>query len=294
MNQLWEDTIVTALRDAQWLRCGRRIPKSAFPSGFVKLDGNAESALGDVVYSSEERYFIFEVKALRSDIVSEWDRSDAKSPKMVYQCLANYWSRLEDLSSIIDKNEEEQRVYSKILWFFKMSLAGHHFIYWDAWKDGHGQECGEIVVESYVAACVDLFDEKKTTSPRQYLKPWPASYFGFTWGGESNRLTSEVVSLDEALDSDVKICFSQDGGLSGRRVGLTIKELQTYVNTLVGNGEEQEGIFAVVMSDTGSFYRVVGSTKHLAKIMVPSSVRISPRRSRKPQASGRRAKPSAP
>ncbi|WP_146096096.1 hypothetical protein [Xanthomonas arboricola] len=37
--KLWEDTVVTALRDAQWMNCkGYALPQT-FPPGFVKLDG---------------------------------------------------------------------------------------------------------------------------------------------------------------------------------------------------------------------------------------------------------------
>ncbi|MBV6808838.1 hypothetical protein KWH19_03135 [Xanthomonas campestris pv. pennamericanum] len=284
MTRLWEDTVVTALRDAQWLRCARwKSPATAFPPGFVKLDGNAESAIGDVVYSSGERYFIFEVKARRSGIRDEWVGTDDKRPKLAYRSLAAYWNRLEDLSSSNEKGRQKER--SNLLGFFNLSLAGHHFVYWDEWEDDGRELVGEIVVEPYVVACAALFDEKDENLPWQYLNPWPGSYFGFTWGEDGvNGLTSEVVSLDDALDSEVNICFSEDGRLRGRKVGLTINELQFYVNHLIGEDEEEEGIFAVVMSDTGSFYRVVGSTRHLAEVMIPSSPRMSPRRQHTPGA----------
>ncbi|MCE4308368.1 hypothetical protein LYZ89_17895 [Xanthomonas hortorum pv. vitians] len=280
MTKLWEDTIVTALRDAQWLRCpSGKIPRSTFPPGFVKLDGSAESALGDVIYATNERYYIFEVKARRSGIKDEW--KDSRGPKVAYKSLAEHWSKLEELSSVEDKNEKQLDLQHSLLNFFRLSLAGHHFVYWDDWVDGDGREGGEIVVESYVAACAGLFDEKKDVSPWQYLKPWPKNYFGFTWGEGADRLVSEVVSLNEALDCEVKICFSEDGGSRDRRMGLNIKELQAYVNSLVGEDEEEEGIFAVVMSNTGSFYRVVGSTRYLSDIMRPGAPATSPRRQRR-------------
>lgn len=295
MTQLWEDTIVTALRDAQWLRCpGRRLPKSAFPPGFVKLDGNAESAIGDVIYSAEERYFIFEVKARRADAKSEWVVAKGNAPKRAYRTLAEYWEALEKLSSLDEKSVNEKEFESNLLMFFKLSLAGHHFVYWDDWVDDCGEEIGEIVVEPYIGACIQLFEEKHDISPWQYLKPWPGTYFGFTWGAGAHRLTSEVISLDEALDSNVNICFFDDGRLPDHKVGLTLYELQRYVNMLVGLDEEDEGIFAVVMSNTGSFYRVVGSTKHLAKIMIPRSAGMSPRRQRTPRGSQRGFVPPVP
>ncbi|MEA0806201.1 hypothetical protein VDQ87_06680 [Xanthomonas campestris pv. campestris] len=281
MTRLWEDTVVTALRDAQWLRCARgRSPATAFPPGFVKLDGNAESAVGDVVYASGERYFVFEVKARRSDIRDEWIGRDDGGPKLAYRSLAHFWNRLEDLSSTDKKVDPAERF--GLLRFFELSLAGHHFAYWDDWEDDDGKLVGEIVVEPYVAACSALFERRHRKPSWKYLRPWPGNYFGFTWNEGANRLTSEVVSLDDALDSEVNICFSEDGCSPGRKVGLTLKELQFYVNNLIGEDEEEEGIFAVVMSDTGSFYRIAGSTRQLAMIMKPSSQRMSPRRQRKP------------
>ncbi len=281
MNKLWEDTIVTALRDAQWLRCPRgKYPGSAFPPGFVKLDGSTESALGDLIYGAGERYYIFEVKARRSGIKDEWKGSSG--PKVVYRALAEYWNELECLSSINDKNDRQLLRQGKLLKFFRISLAGHHFVYWDEWVDGDGRKGGEIVVESYVTACAGLFEGEGEISGCQYLKSWPKNYFGFTWGDGVDRFVSEVVGLNDALDSDVKICFSEDGGSRDRRMGLSINELQAYVDSLVRGGEEEEGIFAVVMSNTGSFYRVVGSTKHLSKIMKPGSPAMSPRRQRQP------------
>ncbi|MBB5876136.1 hypothetical protein [Xanthomonas sp. 3498] len=293
MTRLWEDTVVTALRDAQWLRCARgRSPATAFPPGFVKLDGNAESAVGDVVYASGERYFVFEVKARRSGIRDEWIGRDDARPKLAYRSLAHFWKRLEDLSST-DKNVDRAARF-RLLRFFEFSLAGHHFAYWDEWEDDDGKLVGEIVVEPYVAACSALFDSTDETSPWQYLNPWPRNYFGLTWKEGADRLTSEVVSLDDALDSEVNICFSEDGCSPGRKVGLTLKELQAYVDNLIGGDEEEEGIFAVVMSDTGSFYRIAGSTRELAKIMKPSSPRMSPRRQRKPGATLLGVKTPAP
>lgn len=92
----WEDTVIIALRDLQWSKhvtdCRERIRtwtdapddesaasvgKQALellarqPGILLKLDGNAESASGDVLTNPSERFFLLEVKAGESAIKSE-------------------------------------------------------------------------------------------------------------------------------------------------------------------------------------------------------------------------------
>lgn len=83
----WEDSLIVALRDLQWIRKNRatlyemrRHGKAATdaeraaiqakvkdlpvpPALLAKLDGNAESASGDVLTSVEKRFFLLELKA---------------------------------------------------------------------------------------------------------------------------------------------------------------------------------------------------------------------------------------
>lgn len=58
MARLWEDTLVIALRDRQWLQClaqkrSERHPTRVYPQTLVKLDGNAERDAGDLLFEAD-------------------------------------------------------------------------------------------------------------------------------------------------------------------------------------------------------------------------------------------------
>lgn len=85
MAKLWENTLMTALRDAQWFN---KAPQALFPPFFIKLDGNPESALGDALLDADGgRYFLIEVKATRDQITEEWVKRGRFRPKRAYAKL---------------------------------------------------------------------------------------------------------------------------------------------------------------------------------------------------------------
>lgn len=65
----WEDTLILAFRDMQWLHQIRNSARSSEGSSIVppglmiKLDGNAESTSGDVLAQNEARFFLLEFKS---------------------------------------------------------------------------------------------------------------------------------------------------------------------------------------------------------------------------------------
>ncbi|WP_322024370.1 hypothetical protein [Burkholderia sp. BCC1977] len=125
----WEDSLIVALRDLQWIRKNkavldemRRYGKAmtdadkvairakvddlpAPPALLAKLDGNAESASGDVLTSVEKRFFLLELKASEAALQSE-------KKKFVYACLTS-----------VDPENEEDRL------LLELSRRGHHFLY---------------------------------------------------------------------------------------------------------------------------------------------------------------------
>ncbi|HDR9001882.1 TPA: hypothetical protein QDA99_001432 [Burkholderia vietnamiensis] len=125
----WEDSLIVALRDLQWIRKNkaildemRRYGKAmtdadkvairakvddlpAPPALLAKLDGNAESASGDVLTSIEKRFFLLELKASEAALQSE-------KKKFVYACLTS-----------VDPENEEDRL------LLELSRRGHHFLY---------------------------------------------------------------------------------------------------------------------------------------------------------------------
>ncbi|CAJ9572981.1 hypothetical protein [Burkholderia pseudomallei] len=129
LSQPWEDALIVALRDLQWIRKNkavldeiRRYGKAATdadkaaikeqvgdlpvpPALLAKLDGNAESASGDILTSAEKRFFLLELKASEAGLGSE-------KAKFVYSCL----------ESVDPENEEDRAL-------LELSRRGHHVLY---------------------------------------------------------------------------------------------------------------------------------------------------------------------
>lgn len=72
----WEDALILAFRDMQWLKRiadvkDRESLLAQIPELLIKLDGNAESAAGDVLASQNKRYFLLEFKSGTSGLSAE-------------------------------------------------------------------------------------------------------------------------------------------------------------------------------------------------------------------------------
>lgn len=115
-DRLWEDALILAFRDMQWidrvLRSGLSLEEIAGSPGLMlKLDGNAETAAGDVIASHEERFFLFEFKSNLGHLAKE-------RAKRVY-------ARIRDARAAYNKgtmrNEDEQILRGAVL--------GHYLVF---------------------------------------------------------------------------------------------------------------------------------------------------------------------
>jgi len=243
--------------------------------------------LGDVIYSAEERYYLIEVKGSRAGISSEWRIKDRLNSKLAYKSLSSLWEQLEVLCSG-GRGERAAEDRDTLTRFFLSSFAAHHFAYWDEWENDQ-DKLGEIVLESYVPACARYFAESRDEG-KGFIKPWPGNYFGFLRGMSNDAVASEVVGLSDIFsDRDLKVFISSsDESVQQKlKVGLPLQQFQKYVSYLVEdwNGED-ESIFAVVLSNSGSFFKVIGSTKELKLLMDPKSdLYSSPRKKPAPYSS---------
>ncbi|MDR0280639.1 MAG: hypothetical protein LBJ37_22435 [Paucimonas sp.] len=75
----WEDTLILAFRDMQWIErvsneALNRTELAQTPGLLLKFDGNAESAVGDVLASQDDRYFLLEFKATLSGLDKEREK----------------------------------------------------------------------------------------------------------------------------------------------------------------------------------------------------------------------------
>lgn len=252
--RLWEDTVVLALRDQQWLRRLKSDPPvagqiaNAVPAGMIKLDGNAESNIGDVALRDGEKFFIFEVKSERFRIRDEWRKAGTFRPKLVFQTLRDLAIRSRSKDARLEDRTNVER-----------SFRCHYFAYWWLTDDDNDEINGSIVVEPYMAACARLRNASEIAakncipSIKERLKL------------QADKNTVERVRLSEIFECRLR-------SLSQRVLdcGLDKDEFQSYINFLCkGNGIEGGGepIHAIVLSTLGSFFRVVSDTNHLASLL---------------------------
>lgn len=263
MAKLWEDTVVTALRDAQWRKCQGRWPNSAAPPGFLKLDGNAESALGDLFYSSaDDRYFLIEVKSSKHEIRSEWGMGDSEAPKKSYSALASRWSSLFQAADDKDAGEIESGRH-----FFISSIACHHFAYWDSWDIG-GVTFGDVVITPYVAACLREFSRPRNSSG-PFIKKLGDNYFMVGKQIGDDNYYSETVSINFAFDEKSKVYVMGSGGniIADKPLGLKLDKFKEYINDLaVETGSDDAAIHGVVMSSSGRVFELVSSIAELSRL----------------------------
>lgn len=286
--RLWEDSIVVALRDMQWMnylntekskRLGDGDPRlrGVVPPGFAKLDGNAESRIGDVTLLTEdERFFIFEVKSERVRIRDEWRKGGAFKPKKVYRRLS---------ALVNDVNNEGLGKSARNL---ELSLRGHYFVYFNAAESNDGV-AGTIFAEPYITGSIaHRTDAEKLVS--QTMRPLREMKIGVVI---KEKLLGRA-RLDFLFNHFAEISIGRGDYGKKHNVGLDKDEFSEYVNFLChrssheshksrvsedeseGTGEwkddeewtaSPEPLHMIVLSSSGAFFRAVSDTNHLAYLL---------------------------
>jgi hypothetical protein len=283
---LWEDTIVTALRDMQWLNIAASHYDAdnliemlqVYPPVFLKLDGNAESKIGDVAMKQDERFFLIEVKSEEHAIRDEWQAGRRKDEEKALL------ARLKGLPS-----DDEA--------MFRLCLRGHLLTYWsgarkrptDIWVPG------QIWAEPYYLGCARL--RRNCDVMQDVGLPFPDDDYLLEIEREAAQprdLRSISEDLQRRLDTKTTTACSTRAGYQlaisatllqvfsgkvrvGKRLesghlwqpealGLTRDEFEEYLRFLVPKGEE-EPLHAVALTTHGSFYRIVTDTAHLGALI---------------------------
>lgn len=271
MTKLWEDTVVTALRDAQWINCKGKSPKAVAPSGFLKLDGNAESALGDVIYSANSRYYIIEVKSSSADISSEWTGGSAKgSPqKKVYSNLAARWHELEEAVDDLGSGRNVEDIRKEIFKhtnFIQKSVSCHLFAYWEHWTVDDA-DVGQVVITPYLSGCLRNIDPKKFNGSPYINRHFDSDFLmGRNVGGDS--YVAEVAALGLMFEDGARVfAVNTNGGENvswSALLGLKLKDFQDYINELVGySGDDVPEMHGIMMSDSGQVFEFFSSLSEL-------------------------------
>jgi hypothetical protein len=277
--RLWEDTIVIALRDAQWLRCqeingkpyaktAARRPAPVIPSGFIKLDGRAESKIGDVTLAVDERLFVIEVKSSKAQVRDEWCHSGHFRPKKVYKRLSDLVDHCNQHDPRLDDDDPMDHL-------FLSSLNGHLVAFWGQMTDELTSQIeNTIIMMPYLQAVVSSLTKNDD----------------FEWGMINRLPVSKACALirtkppriAEPSDLGRDICrlfyidAAGNSNFGKHPLGLSAEDFQAYVNYLCLAHDWStagEPINAIVLSSHGTFFQVVSSTDDLAALLSINFVR---------------------
>lgn len=254
----WEQSVVIALRDSQWLLRPTHV-SPMYPDSYLALDGNAEAKLGDAIFLNDERLFIFEVKATKDQISDEWTRRDSKgelNPKNAYKILRNH---------LLKKGVRGQ--------FVDVSLRGHFFCYWSEQELG-GTVLGSLTMEPYLAA-ISCRELAKVESTKQVASDLKEEYLLGVPLSRPGDHPTDFTRLDTVSALHLTSNFAQHIRRKQRdeyewlNLGLDINEFKDYVKFLCGNGDELARV--VVMSARGTFFKYAESLSQLNSVFDPNS-----------------------
>lgn len=278
--RLWEDTVVTTLRDMQWQEFCKSLHKKtaqevekasksflsqgAVPPGFMKLDGHAESSLADVALATKNaRYFLIEVKSEQKRIVDEWRKGGVFRPKKVYKRLAEAVKAYEGL--------DEKMTGAAQFLPIEQSLKCHLFAYWRVVAHKENALGGFVVAEPYLSGCIGQIGDHDRTQNDAIKKLRGIECHSLIAG--SNGPVDPVFEAIKIFEARVRIVIHRDGiDPEVGSFGLRFSEFNNYVNYLCSKSEVDDinhcpgPLHAVVLSTAG-FYRVVSNTSQLAEIL---------------------------
>ena len=272
--KLWEDTVVTAIRDEKWLHAVRH--RLTTPPPQITLKGNAEQRLGDLLDITDDRFFLLEVKGTRQDIKSEWSTNNSKNN---YQKDA-YRAHLSWINSISDQQNKTN---------LGLSLRCHFFAYWVEFSSIEEEKSipieqmtwrnllnsGECVsIEPYALAC-QTFEKEQ---------PEDAKIKGFISNACVGILNKNTESFICRQQIPISLIYEGLGYLiredksapystaaESWQLGAKLQEFKGYLSALCGfAGNSLEPIHAIVMSSSGKFFRIKTTTADLKDLLDPS------------------------
>lgn len=255
MSDLWESSVVIALRDHQWIR---RTCKTTFPDQFISLGGDTEAANGDAIFLEGEKLFLFEIKSLQAKVREEW--AGRSEPKLAFERI------FKEYISYMDKGS----FYSQGL-RLRQSMRCHHFVFWSAERRSGNRVAGNLNVAPYLTMAAS-----KLTADN-----WPGDWCTerhISKIRENFGLIEWIEEDGRAVPYDTNSVFigemSSAGAFFSRHhdrpeiceLGLDPKEFDEYV-TWLGGGDLP--IDAVVLSSQGTFFRHVKKMSELQQIFKP-------------------------
>lgn len=248
----WEDSIILAFRDLQWIQKHRdkgALNKSLAsaanaakevggdknswveclsqqlmqpPPLLAKLDGNAESASGDVLTSIKKNFFLFEFKANRNAVRTEKSKSV-----------------FEKLSTLADDSHPAKKQ------FLDLSRRGHHVIYPTLPQD---VPLGNVT-DGFLAL------HRVTLKSRPYFNAAVLNAFPNDQSDDWMDRELDVINLLYETNQQYEL-----------RPGLSLPEMAAYLRFLTDLHDKGEHPMKIVVASSDGFFWPGGSLSALIDI----------------------------
>lgn len=245
-DKLWEDTIIIALRDYQWHKAwtgNSRMP----PASLLKLDGNAESAMGDVLTSDDDRFFLFEFKGDNANGGSEFEKPLVKF--------------MQNVNGLPEDSEAKMA-------FEALSRAAHHFVFPEFFstiaknREDMKIKKARVATANYYDAAVNMTSTTYKLQNEEYitdiLKPYSTSRHGDRYGLSAHQMAAYLIALSKAYTKKGK--GAQTGSGAQSELDAESEERETDV------APTPIPMKALVMSD-GGFYWPCADMRNLSHVL---------------------------
>lgn len=283
----WEATLATALRDTQWMAKEQGV----LPGFFATLAGKVEAGKGDTVFQADDRIFIFELKASRSEIRSEWNRNvplKDEDGKFVYrqkQKALHLWTInllakwCEAVAAIGDRTRTWDNEIADHRDLVLLSLRAHHFVYWDDHAVVPGDRMSGMLVAPYLRAtleemCMESGSSTEVLGGRFTLDDMHETLRSFFSLRRRSHAINGTVATMECDAVDVLSLYTKTAWLADlakkqpHMLGLSFDEFQTYTSRLPSLSPGEDRLNAVVLGTQG-FYRCTKSVNDLKTLFTP-------------------------
>lgn len=270
---LWENALVLVLRDLQWLQHIRGGGVGRPYDVLHVLEGGPESLFGDLIFSSESRFFVLELKSSAATISTEW-RGHGKEPKQIYAHLQKVARRVSEVKA---ENRTTDAVDELTIC---TSLLGHYFLYPET--AGDGISLGAVWGEPYLMAMA-----RRSKDP-VWNSAFPSNEYALVpledgfHNGKSCLSIESLMASDMRVAARVHISDKPNAAYAIGRVGLTLNELHWYLSFL-GEAGGDDRTRTLVVDDSGHLFAVVTKFKdflELSKNIEEKSLPVKPTKKR--------------
>jgi hypothetical protein len=275
------------------------------PGLYSSLAGKMETAAGDALFESDERYYLLELKGGPSQISTEWrppkdvinpDAAGVGEPKVLHKwamSLAFAWSGMRPVSRRATHIDGERPAFlaqakqgpfpgkssaERLDDVLQLCLRGHHLCWWDTKAVRETDELSGLLIEPYVLATLRRLAAGKSLSKiissaharlirADILDRWALSRSTIDDVGIPTSALAKALPLSTLYKRTGFVI--NEITHAEHALGLSWAELQDYIGAITSSKGEALEMNAVVLGDRG-FYRWIGRFSELAPALNPS------------------------